>query len=147
MAELIKEFRGCTQPCMLLQGDGGNDCNCTTLRILVASSMIMVGLELELLVLMKNAVGSSVHNPVEKNIGSCDFGIQNLNCTRLDSTNKVEDKPKQAKSIKQFVVRNSYDKGLMKDYLDSVQPVIDEINNTKRESEHDNRKMLIGDNA
>ena len=88
---------------MLLQGYGGHDCNCATPMNLVASLIMTVELELEHLVWIKNECDFSVRNSIQHNVGGCDFGMHTLNCPRLESTKKVEDKIKQAKIIKKIL--------------------------------------------
>ena len=54
---------------MMLQGNVRHDFNCATTESLVEILMIMVDLELEHLVLIKNVGSSSVYNPVKQNVG------------------------------------------------------------------------------
>ena len=112
---------------MSLKVNDGHEFNCASPRNLVAILMIMVELKLEYLVLIKNISVSSVYNPVEYNVGGCNFGIQPLHCARLESTTEVDNKTKKVKSIKQFVERNMRDKALMKDLDDVNQQLMKSI--------------------
>ena len=130
-SELIIQYKQTDKVFMLLQGDGGFDYNCTTPRSIVANFVIMLELNLEHIVSIRNAGGCSTYNPCERNIGGINFGLQVMACDREESTDEVENAIISSKSIKSFVNKNkNSNPRLINDYMKSVQPCIDKINKT-----------------
>ena len=144
-SELIIQYKQTDKVFMLLQGDGGFDYNCTTPRSIVANFVIMLELNLEHIVSIRNAGGCSTYNPCERNIGGINFGLQVMACDREESTDEVENAIISSKSIKSFVDKNKKSNPrLINDYMKSVQPCIDKINKTISQCEFAGRKIKIG---
>ena len=64
------------------------------------------------------------------------FCTQELACERLESTQKVEEYAHKVQSIKEFIDKNRDNTKLIKEYLDSVQPTMNKINNAVSQEEH-----------
>ena len=92
--------------------------------------MIIIELKLRCLVCIRNASSYSMYNTIERNVLGINFRIQKLACNRLESTRKVEESIKSVKRIKIFVDNNIDNTKLMSKYMDSVQPIINRMNNT-----------------
>lgn len=107
-AEFALEFRDRKELFLLLQQDGGHDCNSTAPRDIAANIMIMIECQLEHLACAKNTGGCSICNPSERLMGGINFCMQGIACERLESTAEVEEGTREAKSIREFVTKNQY---------------------------------------
>ena len=72
----------------------------------MANLVIMLELNLEYIVSIRNASSYSTYNPVGQNICSINFGLQVMVYDREVSIDEVKNAISLAKSIKSFVDRN-----------------------------------------
>ena len=64
-AELVLNFMGCEEDYVTLQADSGHDHNCASPRNVVSLLMIIIKINLQHLIAMKNAGGYSSCNPMK----------------------------------------------------------------------------------
>ena len=106
--------------------------------------MIMIELQLEYLIAMKNAGGLSLYNPIERPMGSVTFGTQCLALARLEGPREMEEKIQECKSIKACIDKYGHNEKLKSDYMKTVQPCIDAVNETICNVEYASRKIKLG---
>ena len=135
---------GCKEDDVTLQADGDHDHKCTSPRNIMSLTMMMIKLNLQHLIVMKNAGGYSSHNPIERAMGSIAFGSQCLALDRLEGLKDVEEKLKECKSIKTFIDKHGDDERLKSGHMRTLQPYIDEVNDAIRNVEHAKKKIKIG---
>ena len=143
-SEFIINHKDMKEVFLVLQGDGGYDFNCTTPRNIASAVMIMIHLVLEHVVSIRNSGGNSMFNPVERVMSHLDFGLSVMACDRESASEEVEKAITKAKSVKKFVTDNIKNETMMQNYMSSVQPVIDEINDTFKLINYCEKGIKIG---
>ena len=76
---------------MLMQSDGGHDCNPETPRNIATNIMASIELQLEHAVSMKNSGSCSAFNPLERPSGKTNFYLQGVVCERGEHSIEVEE--------------------------------------------------------
>ena len=71
---------------------------------------------------MKNASRYSMHNPIERPMGSITFKTQCLALAREEGSKELEEKIKECKSIKAFIDKYDNDKKFKSEYMKTAQP-------------------------
>ena len=97
-------FVAMKQTMLIKQSDGGTDQNNTSPRVTLASCLLIVRLKLVGVVLVRNAPGQSVFNPVEHVMGSLSLALMVLAVCRDEPKEKViEHEIRKCGSVKKFV--------------------------------------------
>ena len=143
-AELIIEFSDRKEPFLLLQQDGGHEYNPTTPRNILATIMICIACQLEHIISIKNAGGCSIYNPIERPMSTINYCCMGLSCSREESSVEVEEGIRKAKSVQEFIMNNKDNKKVIKEYTQSVQPCIDNINDAVSQGVYAGKRIKIG---
>lgn len=71
------------------------------------------------------------------------LGLQVITCYKEEDSKELEYTISKVKNIKQFVKDNSNNQKLINDYMTSIQPMINKINNTFQKCQHARRNINI----
>ena len=115
-AELMLNYKYEHKDYMIMQADGGSDFNCSYWRTIIALLMIMNEMKLTHLIVMKNAGGLSIYNPIERAMGAVTFGSQCLALCRSEGSRELEEKLKECKGPKGFIEKYGSDENLVNNH-------------------------------